>query len=102
MLDVESIPIEDIEREYSPGIGRHWFDIDTMRAFKCRLASYGYRGPGGTFFVSSEQPPHGRRAYTVRELVGPGKIKTVGEFCSIKSRATADRLAIALAIGNTD
>jgi len=97
MLDIETISIADIERDYSPGVDRHWFDADTLRFFKSRLASYGYRGPGGTFFVSSEKPPHGPRAYTVRQLVGPGKIKTVGEFCEIKTRATADRRAKALA-----
>lgn len=93
---VQRVAMSDIEDTYSPGIRRHWFDRDTMRFFRTRLPYSGIQGPGGTFFTSSEQPPHGRRMHSVRQLVGPGDIDTRGKFCSLtaaKARTIATRLA---------
>lgn len=85
--------MESIRREYAPGEGAHWFDRDTLRFFRTRLPEGGYSGPGGVFFVTSEKSPHGPRRYTVRHLTGPGRIHTVGKFCTLP-RFTADRLAL--------
>ena len=92
------VRIGEIREIYNPGPGRHWFDPDTMRFFKTRLGRRGYRGPGGTYFVSSEQGPGMPREYTVRRLVGPGHIETVGEFCGYKARHTATEAAKAHAM----
>lgn len=93
---VQLVAMSDIEDTYSPGIGRHWFDRGARRFFRTRLPAYGIQGPGGTFFTSSEQPPHGRRWHSVRQLVGPGDINTRGEFCTLtpgRAKAVAARLA---------
>lgn len=88
------IPMHQIRKEYGSGPGRHWFDPGSMRFFRSRLAQYGYRGPGGTFFVSSEQFDHDApRLYSVRKLEGPGKIETVGDFQAYRSRDAAHRAA---------
>ena len=78
-----AIAMSDIRATYSPGPGRHWFDRDTMRFFGTRLPRAGITGQGGVFFVTSEQPPHGPRAYSVRKLLGEGRIETVGDFCAM-------------------
>ena len=90
--------IREIRETYDPGPGRHWFDPDTMRFFKTRMGRWGYRGPGGTYFVTSEQGPGMPRLYTVRRLAGPGRIETVGEFCGYKARSTAIEAARAHAM----
>ena len=90
--------MDEIRKEYGTGPGFHWFDPDTMRFFRTRLPRHGYRGPGGTYFVSSEQGPLMPREYTVRRLVGLGRIETVGEFCGYKARATATEAAKAHAL----
>ena len=87
------ITIQEIERRYSPGIGRHWFEPSTMRFFKSRLAELGYEGPCGVFFVSSEKGPHGVRAFSVRQLAGPGRINTIGEFQAYGTSKAAHRAA---------
>jgi hypothetical protein len=94
--------MQEIESLYSPGIGRHWFDADTMRFFRSRLADVGYQASDGrVYFVSSEKGPHSKRAYTVRCLTGPkGDIKTVGEFQAFGTSATATRYAKGYASGN--
>ena len=98
--------MQEIESLYSPGIGRHWFDADTMRFFRSRLADVGYGAvDGSVYFVSSEQN-HGmggpyRRLYSVRRLSGPkGDIRTVGKFQAYASSATAHKYAKGYAAGN--
>lgn len=93
------VRMADIRDTYEPGPGAHWFDQDTMRFFQCRLPEYGVSGPGGTFFVSSEVPPHGRRGYAVRQLTGPGSIRTIGEVCQYPTRKQAEAVACRMAQG---
>jgi hypothetical protein len=70
----------------------HWFDKDTIKFFSCTLAEGGRITPGGEIlFATSEKPPHGRRAYSVRVLRADGDIDTVGEFCGFGSWAAAER-----------
>jgi hypothetical protein len=95
------VTMAEIRREYDPGEGRHWFDRGTMSFFGTRLPRTGRRGPGGTYFVTSEQPPHGDRRWSVRKLVGPGEIETVGEFCAM-TKAQAEMLAKRLAQGHAN
>ena len=88
--------------------GGYWFEPDTMRFFKTRMGSEFYAGtpnPDGPFeplggdwercpmvFVTSEKPPHGPRAYSVRWLDSGGDISTVGPFC-VWTRSVANRVA---------
>lgn len=96
------IGMDEVERIYSPGIGRHWFDADSMRCFRTRLPQAAYKGDGGIYFVTSErfQSSHGScpRAYSVRKLVGEGRIETIGAFNEMTkgaANAIAKRLAAA-------
>lgn len=89
------VSIERVIEDYEPGLQRHWFDRDTRRFFACRLPQQAFEaGNGDRYFVTSEQPPHGARSYTVRcqRAANRHTIETIGEFCSL-SRSVANRLA---------
>ena len=68
--------------------GGHWFDRDTMSFFKTRMGE-AWRVGDVFLFVTSEQPPHGDRAYSVRRMGKDGDVQTVGEFCQIETRRAA-------------
>lgn len=77
--------------------GSHWFDKDTLFFFRSRVSREIYPGGGGrVYFVSSEQPPECKRAYSVR-LYSPGLgrscISTEGEFMGHPTWAAAHRAA---------
>lgn len=68
----------------------HFFDRASMRFFSSRVLPYVYTGPGGVFFVTSEQNNHRHldgsttpwpRRFTVRKFDPlTGDIDTVGPF----------------------
>ncbi len=61
--------------------GGHWFSPETKRFFASKIDSKLHTGPGGQYFASSEKPPGGQRAYTVRKVEKNGlDIQTHGEF----------------------
>lgn len=92
--------VDDIRRAMDRA-GSHWWDADTMRFFGTRAGSRLYTGPGGAYFVTSEQPPHGPRAYTVRRFVAETcSIETVGDFGGYATRAAAHRAARTAAKGD--
>lgn len=66
----------------------HWFSRETMSFFHTRIGE-AWRVGDVFFFVTSEQPPHGNRAYSVRRMSETGDIHTVGEFCQIETRQEA-------------
>ena len=66
--------------------GGCWFDPASMKFFSTRIES---EILGGKYFVTSEQPPHGPRAFTVRAFDSQGSIDTVGELVGHKSRSSA-------------
>ena len=70
--------------------GQHWFDDSTMEFFGTKLDKEVFEGPGGTFFVTSEKPPHGDRRWSVR-VFDPetGGVSTHGQFCGYASRGKA-------------
>jgi len=76
-----------------------WFEKGAMRFFKTRLGDKAYAdGVGGAFFVSSEQGPHGPRAYSVRRYSAERcSVGTVGEFMGYKTSAQATSAARKLA-----
>tara|TARA_Y100000310_G_C20648450_1_gene797994 strand:+ start:661 stop:1047 length:387 start_codon:yes stop_codon:yes gene_type:complete len=74
-----SLEIEYKNRTNGTG---HWFDKETMRFFKSKIGLVRSKGDD-YYFVSSEQPPHGPRMFSVRHMDKDGDIKTIGEFCSL-------------------
>lgn len=66
--------------------GGCWFGRGEMRFFGTHIESGVIRG---RYFISSEQPPHGPRKYSVRSFDSKGSVETVGEFCSHATRADA-------------
>jgi len=70
----------------------HWFDDDTLHFFKTRLGKC-YSGSGGTYFVTSEKPPHGVRQHSVRQFHPKElRIETISGFCSL-TNSQANRIA---------
>ncbi len=75
--------IEDIKK-ISADKGHKWFDPSSMKFFRTKVLPTVYEGPGGVFFISSEQfvPSSGRaaaRKYTVRQFnPTTGKVSTFG------------------------
>jgi len=66
-------------RNIVPNSG-YFFAPDTMRFFRSRIAWGTLTDTsGGYLFVTSEQPPHGARAYTLRKWAN-GQVDTLGEF----------------------
>lgn len=81
-------------KQANAAAGFHFFDHPAMRFFGSRIHATVY--PGG-FFVTSEQPPHGPRYYTVRRAMPDGSIETVGDFCAYPTRRAAHKAAAAAA-----
>lgn len=71
----------------------HWFEQSAMRFFNSRLGATQLVGTRFRLFVTSEKPPHGPRAYCVRQLdLGTGDIDTLAPgICGIATRSTAVR-----------
>jgi hypothetical protein len=84
--------------------GFHWFDEDTLAFFDSRVEDAVYEGPGGVFFVSSEQfhgsdGDSGPRRWTVRRFdPETADIETVGPF-NVLDRDAAREAARQLASG---
>lgn len=94
LMKIQTVPMSEIRERYNPGEGRHFFDRSSMRFFRSKLPAYGYEGPGGVYFVTSEQfigisgVPSSRK-YTVRQLLerdGEPCVNTVGEFNVMDAR----------------
>lgn len=93
---METYTINTIQDEMNAA-GSHWWDRGSMRSFGTRAGQKVYQGEGGVYFVTSEQPPHRKRAFSVRQYdPATTSINTVGEFCSM-TRAVAHRQAAELA-----
>ena len=85
--------------------GHFWFSPDTMGFFRSQVEDTVYQGPGGVFFISSEQfvPSDGSvcpRRYTVRSFHPENAcINTAVKFNEM-SREEAIELAKRCAAGN--
>lgn len=76
MLTIDGRTSMDDIRTANRQAGNHWFEPGTLRFFRSRVGQEVYTGPGGCFFVSSEQGPDGIRRYTVRQARESGAIET--------------------------
>lgn len=104
---VESMPrcrtMADVKRSNREA-GFHFFDRATMRFFDSRVESGLYRGPGGVYFITSEQF-HGStgsqaRMFTVRKFdTATGDVDTCGKFNELRFIEDARDLARQLAKG---
>lgn len=87
-------------RDYQRRRRGHWFDRETMRFFGTIIqpSMLDLDGAGVTLFVTSEKPPHGRRAYCLRAyLWGAAEVVSLTDVASIATRGTAERIRDAVA-----
>lgn len=66
--------------------GMCWFEKGSMKFFGTRIESGIIKGK---YFITSEQPPHGPRKFSVRSFDDTGNVDTVGEFCDYDSKREA-------------
>ena len=94
------LTLADLRRANREG-GGCWFEPSTMRFFRSRILPTVYQGPGGVFFVSSEQfDDASPRNYTVRQFEPTsGAICTFGPFNEL-GRGAAITLAKRAASGD--
>lgn len=91
-------------RAANAAAGQFFFEPATLRFFRSRILPKVYQGPGGIYFVTSEQfvPSSGvpaARKYTVRKFnPADADIDTVGTFNDLTQRE-AMRVAALLAAG---
>jgi hypothetical protein len=92
-------------READHRAGRYFFSADTMRFFSSRILPTVYQGPGGIFFITSEQfrgsdGVSAPRKYTCRKFTtDPVDIRTVAGFNNM-SKKQAQTIASVLAAGH--
>lgn len=97
------LTVDDV-RDANAAAGFHFFDGSTIRFFRSRIGQDLYQGPGGYFFVTSEQfvgsdRIPAQRLYTVRQFMpDTGDINTVGDFNKL-TRRVAHHAARRLAAG---
>ncbi|PRY29770.1 hypothetical protein CLV58_12532 [Spirosoma oryzae] len=86
--------VDDIRRA-DRDAGRYYFSRNTMRAFRSRVGDKIHIGPGGIYFVTSEQREwNTERRYTVRQFnMATCGVDTVGEFMQYDTNPQAHRAA---------
>ena len=91
-------------KQKNAAAGQHFFDPEALRFFRSKVLSQVYEGPGGIFFVTSEQfvgsdGIPAKRAYTVRRFnPADADMTTMGGF-NQRTLYQAVRLAKQLAAG---
>lgn len=97
-MDRQDYTLYDIELENSQA-GFHFFDPSAKRFFSSRILQDVYQGPGGIFFITSEQfDTSSPRLYSVRQFFPDTKrIKTCGKFQGYRTTSAAKREAKRLA-----
>ena len=96
--------IESIKRA-NKAAGHFFFEPASMRFFASRVGSFVVEGPGGVYFVTSEQfrPSHGTpapRRYSVRKFEPEtGHVNEGSEFQAFASLSGAKRAAQRMADG---
>lgn len=92
--------IEQIKRR-NKACGRHYFEPETMRFFRSRVAPGVFVGSNATYFITSEQfefrGKRDARKYSVRKTKDGCTIDDVGGFQAYKTLAQAKAAAKRLA-----
>lgn len=73
----------------------HWFSHGAMNFFGTRLSRTAWRIGNEYRFVTSEQPPYGPRAFSVRVMDETGKIDTPAGVCAYPTAYAARRAMLA-------
>lgn len=89
------LTIEEI-KEANADKGGYWFSEGALAFFNSIVYPTVY---GGQWFISSEEPPMGTRAYSIRVAMRNGDIGTVGEFMGYDTLEDAEEGARALERG---
>lgn len=83
-------------REVMTDAGSHWWSKGAMQSFGTRVLPTVYQGVGGIYFVTSEQPPHGERGFTVRQYdAQKNSITTVGGAACLATRKQEEAKTLA-------
>jgi hypothetical protein len=96
----------DLIRTTNTAHGWHFFEAGALRFFRSRIHDTVYQGPGGIYFVTSEQfedhlGNRAARGFSVRRFhPDTGNVGTVGAFNSFTNRAAAHRAAEGYARGD--
>jgi hypothetical protein len=95
----EGITLAEIKRLNKAG-GSRFFSKASLESYSTEISARVHSGPGGTYFVTSEQKPGGRRLFSVRRFDrGTGRVITVGQFQQWWTSETAEQEAARLATG---
>jgi hypothetical protein len=87
------LTVNDI-KAHSIASGSHWFEPSSMRHFGTRVSKVLYSGPGGYYFVTSDNTYNDGRAYTVRQwLPASCTVETIGDFGGYPDSTTARDVA---------
>lgn len=84
--------IDEMARK-NAAAGGYWFTPGATQFFKTKYHVVA-QGPGGVFFVTSEQPPQGVRRWSLRQW-NPETctVSTVGEFMQYRTLGAAEDAA---------
>ena len=84
--------IDEMARK-NAAAGGYWFTPGTTAFFKTQYHVVA-QGPGGVFFVTSEQPPRGPRRWSLRQWDPQTcTVSTVGEFMRYRTLGAAEDAA---------
>jgi hypothetical protein len=93
-------------RQANAAAGFHFFSDGAMKFFRSRVDTQVYEGPGGVFFVTSEQLEFrdysAPRMWTVHQVRPDGSIDGASEFQQYDSLKEARKAARAFAASHLD
>ena len=97
-----AIPWAEIKRRIEAGPCSNWCGPENTRVFDSTYPMVGYQSPttGMLYFATGEVPPRQRREYTIRRLNPDASLTTLGRMGSHSSSRTAERTALAYALGD--
>ena len=79
-------------KQANEDIGNYWFSDNAMSFFESVVESDLITLDDIQYFISSEQPPYGKRFYSIRIVNEDGSIATLGKFNENKFFDTNDAI----------
>ena len=101
---MENLSMDQIKARNAE-VGHHFFEAGALRFFRSRIGKTVYQGPGGIYFVTSEQFVGSNgytapRRYSVRRFdPSTGAVDSAGPFNEL-GKSAANSLAKRLALGS--